>query len=274
MNGYDLHTHTRASFDCRTGWEQFTDTVIARGLTGVAITDHDTIDGALRLRDKNPPFDVIVGCEFTLDTGAHLIGLYLERPIQPGTLSEIAAAIHEQNGIVVLPHPFRPVTGALAMLPEEDQWTLTLNQVDAIEAFNAKSTWHENRRSLALAQRCGLPVTAGSDAHRAAEIGSAVIRMGENDAVRGHGTVMARDQANTEYEKRRMSRERLRHGALRFKRAIPEPLWRAGKRAWSTWLDRADGGEVAPFRDYGRYPCPLRLGLSHESIRLTSGDFR
>ncbi|MEW5873781.1 MAG: PHP domain-containing protein [Candidatus Zixiibacteriota bacterium] len=274
MNGFDLHTHTCASFDCRTGWEQFTSAVIARGLTGVAITDHDTIEGALRLRDKNPPFDVIVGCEFTLDTGAHLIGLYLERPIRPGSLAEIAAAIHDQNGIVVLPHPFRPVTGALALLPEEDHWPMILNQIDAIEAFNAKSTWYENRRSLSLAKLRGLPVTAGSDAHRAAEIGSGIVQFSEHDAVHEQGIVLGRDQADPDYEKQRMSRERLRHGALQFKRAIPEPVWKAGKRAWSTWLDHTDGRKDAPLRDYGRYPCPPRLCASHDSTRLTSGDFQ
>jgi len=36
-----------------------------------------------------------------------LIGLFLERPVPPGlSAAETAAAIHDQGGIVCLPHPF------------------------------------------------------------------------------------------------------------------------------------------------------------------------
>ncbi len=48
MNGYDLHTHTDASFDSGLSLDDYTTAVVAAGLTGVAVTDHDTIEGGLR----------------------------------------------------------------------------------------------------------------------------------------------------------------------------------------------------------------------------------
>ncbi|MBA2571097.1 MAG: PHP domain-containing protein [Chloroflexi bacterium] len=117
----DLHTHSSASFDSELLPEDLVAAVLAAGLTHVAVTDHDRIDGALRARDVAPDgLTVIVGEEMRTISG-DVIGLFLERPIASGmTVAETAAAIMEQRGIVGLPHPFdgrRPST-AVGLTPE------------------------------------------------------------------------------------------------------------------------------------------------------------
>ena len=50
----DLHCHTSASFDCLASPESVVKAAASRGLTHLAITDHDRIEGALRARDAAP----------------------------------------------------------------------------------------------------------------------------------------------------------------------------------------------------------------------------
>ncbi len=60
----DLHCHTSASFDSLADPAKVVRAAVARGLTHLAVTDHDRIDGALRARDAAPAvLTVIVGQE-------------------------------------------------------------------------------------------------------------------------------------------------------------------------------------------------------------------
>ena len=78
-----------------------------RGLTHLAITDHDRIEGALRARDAaHPGLTIIIGEEIKTADG-DLIALFLERAVAPGqpardTIDEVRA----QGGLVGIPHPF------------------------------------------------------------------------------------------------------------------------------------------------------------------------
>jgi hypothetical protein len=164
------------------------------------------------------------------------------------------------------------VTGALSLCPNEADCGSILGRVDAIEAFNAKSSWHENKLSLELAGRMQMPVTAGSDAHRVTEIGSGIMRAPSDFRDGGLGTVSGVDQTSTALQIRRRSREQLRGHALFLKRAIPEPVWRAGKRAWTTWLDHVDAGVPMPMREYGSFPSVIRAPVQQEHIHSTSGE--
>ncbi len=102
----DLHCHSSASFDSRLKPDALLRLARAAGLTHVAVTDHDRIDGALRIRDDAPPgLTIIVGEEVRTASG-DVIGLYLERPIPGGlSLDATIAAIREQGGMVGIPHP-------------------------------------------------------------------------------------------------------------------------------------------------------------------------
>lgn len=170
----DLHVHTCYSRDSLTSLETVIETCQRRGLDKVAITDHNTIAGALALREMAPEL-VVVGEEIKTPAG-ELIAYFLEEEIPRGlSLQETIVRIRAQGGVVGVPHPLdrlRREAMRRANLME------IIDQVDALEAFNARTTFPaDNRRAGKLARRRGLLVTAGSDAHAACEIGQAYLEM-------------------------------------------------------------------------------------------------
>jgi predicted metal-dependent phosphoesterase TrpH len=111
----DLHSHTSASFDSLASPQAVVRAAAARGLTHLAVTDHDRIDGALRARDAAPDgLTVLVGEEIRTADG-DLIAVFLERPVPPGLpVADTIAAVREQGGLVGVPHPFDRLRGSLA----------------------------------------------------------------------------------------------------------------------------------------------------------------
>jgi predicted metal-dependent phosphoesterase TrpH len=171
----DLHCHTSASFDSLSSPASVARTAASRGLTHIAVTDHERIDGALAARDSAPDeLTVIVGQEVRT-RGGDMIGLYLEHPVPPGLPAlEAAAAIHEQGGIVGLPHPFDRFRSSGARRHGAEEWSTLLEQVDFVEAWNARVMIGDgNLRAAELALEHGLPGVAASDAHTLMEIGVA-----------------------------------------------------------------------------------------------------
>ena len=165
----DLHCHTRASFDSLAAPEAVVRAAATRGLTHLAITDHDRIDGALRARDLAPPgLAVIVGEEVKTAEG-DLICLFLERPIRPGmSAAETVAAAREQGGLVGIPHPFDRFRNSLL---DEAGPAGPAGLVDWVEAFNARVVGRSgNERAAAFARDHGLPGVAVSDAHSVLEV--------------------------------------------------------------------------------------------------------
>jgi len=171
----DMHMHTEHSRDSRTTLATFAQAAIAAGLDIVCVTDHDTIDGALRLREMSTSLRVIVGEEINSRDG-EIIGLFLERAVPPGlSAEETIARIHEQSGLVYVPHPFS--RNRLRHL-RRNALERVVPLIDAIEVFNAREAFGaDNRRSLAFAAAHSLPGGAGSDAHRPNEIGRAYVEV-------------------------------------------------------------------------------------------------
>jgi hypothetical protein len=171
----DLHTHSAASFDSLAPVDGMMAAAVTRGLTHLAITDHERIDAALRARDRAPDaLTVIVGEEVRTHDG-DLIGLYLERAVPPGLSgAEAAAAIREQGGIVGLPHPFdRFRSSGASKLSEAAALAALAERVDYLEAHNARAIGGANARAAAFARDVGLPGVAATDAHSVLEIGVA-----------------------------------------------------------------------------------------------------
>jgi len=168
----DLHCHSAASFDSLSKPADIVRLARERGLTHLAITDHERIDGALAARDLAPEgLTVIVGEEIRSRDG-DVLGLFLERAIAPGLPAvETVEAIHEQGGLAGLPHPFdRFRNSALAGEREEllDELAATL---DFVEAYNARVAFADaNERAAAYARRHGLPGVASTDAHSLLEV--------------------------------------------------------------------------------------------------------
>src|SRR5690349_19926448 len=166
----DLHCHTSFSFDCLASPEAQVKAAVTRGLTHLAITDHDRIEGALRARDAAPEgLTVIVGEEVKTADG-DLIALFLEHAVEPGmparkTIEEVRA----QGGLVGIPHPFDRYRGSMLKDPGlEGIGTL----VDWVEAHNARIVGGSgNEKAAAFARELGLPGIAVSDAHSTLEVG-------------------------------------------------------------------------------------------------------
>lgn len=171
----DPHCHTSASFDSLARPAAVARAAAMRGLTHLAITDHETVEGALAARDAAPPeLTVIVGQEVRT-RGGDLIGLYLDRPIPPGLPAlEAAQAIREQGGLVGLPHPFDRFRASGARRGTGDDWQALLAVVDYVESWNARVMIGDgNLRAAELAASRGLPGVAASDAHTVMEVGVA-----------------------------------------------------------------------------------------------------
>jgi hypothetical protein len=167
----DLHCHTCYSHDSFAAVDAVLEQASRRGLTHLAITDHDEVEGALRARDKNHGLAIIVGTEVSLEDGAHIIGLFLERKIAARTWQGAVDEVRAQRGWVVLPHPFHPISGLLRFGVDEK----LLRSADAIEVCNGYEPPERNEAAAKLARERGLPAQAGSDAHYAVDVGRACV---------------------------------------------------------------------------------------------------
>jgi len=164
----DLHCHSRRSFDCLSAPGDIVKAAASRGLTHLAITDHDRIDGAFEARDLAPEgLTIIVGSEVKTLEG-DLICLFLERPIEPGLpAAEAIAAAREQGALVGLPHPFDRFRGSLL---RDAAMEGLASQVDWVETHNARIVGHGNEDASDFARKHGLPGVAVSDAHSTLEV--------------------------------------------------------------------------------------------------------
>ena len=170
----DLHCHSSSSFDSLSKPADLVRNAKRFGLTHLAITDHERIDGAQRARDLAPDdVSVIVG-EEVRTTGGDLLGLFLEQAVPPGmSPAETAAAIHEQGGLVGLPHPFDRFRSSGGDMAADDALGELAAAIDFVEVHNARAVGRANERAALFAREHGLPGVASSDAHSLMEVGVA-----------------------------------------------------------------------------------------------------
>lgn len=162
----DLHVHTTYSYDALITPKDLIFYARKRGLDGVAVTDHDRIDGALKIA-KETDFLIVPGIEISSLNG-HIIGLNVNELV-PAKLSvdETLDRIHEAGGIAVACHP-------ITLFKESLKGHIS-SRFDAIEVINASAFPfnYSVRRSEEIASRLGIARVAGSDAHYGPEIGYA-----------------------------------------------------------------------------------------------------
>src|SRR5256712_8037282 len=175
----DLQTDSEAS----DGWPAALQLgELAAGLAGLevmAVTDHDTIEGALRAAEyaaRRSKLQVVVGQEVSSLDG-HIIGLVLEHRVKPGmSAAATVHAIHDQGGIGVAAHPFwrtqrqvrtgNPVHGV--------GWLAAELAFDAIEVENATPGFYVfNRLARRLNMGLGAAELGCSDAHIVDAVGRA-----------------------------------------------------------------------------------------------------
>ncbi len=174
----DLHVHTNRS----DGWpdpREVVDSVAARGhLDLIAITDHDTIEGALEAAEYATGIDgapiVIVGEEVSSRHG-HILGLFLTRRVRPGmSATATVNAIHDQGGIAVAAHPFWRTERQSRARVHGVGWQAAELDFDAIEVENATpGLYIFNQMAHRLHEAVGKAALGGSDAHILDAIGRA-----------------------------------------------------------------------------------------------------
>jgi predicted metal-dependent phosphoesterase TrpH len=188
----DLHNHTAYSPDSRNRLADYERAHTRGRFDVVAITDHNTVAGAMEFRER-ARFPVIVGQEIDTSDG-ELIGLFLEAAVPIGlTAIETAEEIHAQGGLVYLQHPFYRLTRG-RLQPAAREQLRARGLLDIVEAQNG-GPWAGagNARALQWARACDLPHAASSDAHEPAAIGSclSVVPDGRVDAASLPGLLRA-----------------------------------------------------------------------------------
>ena len=175
----DFHIHTRFSRDSRLGEVDFIARAVERGLTHVAITNHNNVEGAVAMRDKVAEMgladrlSVILGEEVSTADG-EVVGLFLTETIPRGlSADETADEIHRQGGLVSIPHPFDPFRNA--HIREEPLTALAeAGKIDMVEIYNCRVTLQRhNQEAAEFATRYGLPGIAASDTHSGMEVAMA-----------------------------------------------------------------------------------------------------
>jgi len=162
----DMHCHTHVSFDCLSRPDAILAAARAGGIDRLVITDHNRIEGALRLHQMDPG-RIIVGEEIKTRERVDVIGILLTEAIPKGTPArETCERIRGQGGIVYMPHPFDTHRAGGGKLLDE-----LAELIDVVEAHNARSSLARNRQAARWARERGKPVGAGSDAHTVREIG-------------------------------------------------------------------------------------------------------
>lgn len=172
----DFHIHNRFSRDSILSEDKFIRVALERGLTHVAVTNHNNVEGAIAVRDRaaalgvDERLTVILGEEVSTADG-EVVGIFLQRTIPRGlTAAETADEIHAQGGLVSIPHPFDPFRAShIRRRPLED--LAVAGKIDMIEVFNSRVTFsRHNQEAAEFAARHRIPGIACSDSHSAFEV--------------------------------------------------------------------------------------------------------
>jgi predicted metal-dependent phosphoesterase TrpH len=165
----DFHVHTHFSYDSPMPPRLVLEVARRKGLAGVAITDHDSVEGALQAVAANryKDFHVIPGIEVKSDLG-DIIGLYVSHKIKSYRFQEVIQEIHDNRGLVYVPHPMRTFgPDRLKQIHAEHP------TIDLWEMYNGRYAAEDFRTSRSLFAELGILSRSlcGSDAHFPWDIG-------------------------------------------------------------------------------------------------------
>ena len=165
----DFHVHTSFSRRVTASPEDMYAAAREKGLGKIAVTDHNTIKGALRLAENDPDF-IIVGEEITWDDRGEIIGLFMKEAIPEGKSAAYTLdALHEQNAFVFIPHPFAPFH---FFCPPGNILKMA-DRIDAVEIRNGRNFRFLNACASAFCSMAKIQGICGSDAHLQKNVGRA-----------------------------------------------------------------------------------------------------
>lgn len=170
----DLHLHSSYSHDGQSSLQELIDRSRECGLDRIALTDHNTVEGALELARIAPGL-AIVGEEVKTREG-EVIGLFITGGIAPYlTPEEVMDLIHEMGGLTYVPHP---LDRRRANFHPERIFQLA-ERIDIIETYNPWCEPGTNAAAAKLAADLGKVTASGSDAHGIGELGRSWMEIGD-----------------------------------------------------------------------------------------------
>lgn len=227
----DMHMHSYFSFDSQMKPDKMVKVAKARGLDGIAVTDHNAIEGAYEAKKyaEREGLLFIIGEELATKAG-DILGLFIHEVIVEENPLEAIRAIKEQGGVAILPHPF---TKSLSIDEE------VAKRLDGCEGFNSR---HARDKILnntngeeyirEFARQYDLSLVANSDSHFYREIGGARTIVPASNLEEAKEAIL---KGNTALMGKRSSQLNLLHSVIlrnirEFLNPVPEAYY-AKKRA-------------------------------------------
>jgi predicted metal-dependent phosphoesterase TrpH len=161
----DLHVHTTYSEDSLITPKDLIFYAKKNGLNAVAVTDHNYLEGAIKIAKETTDFLVIPGMEVSSGEG-HIVALNVNELIPKGlTAVETVERIHRAGGVAIACHPYVYLKGCLN--------NAVCGAFDAIETINARAFPFKRsvRKATEAAEKFELSRVAGTDAHYGPQIG-------------------------------------------------------------------------------------------------------
>lgn len=161
----DMHVHSSLSSCSVLSLETILEQARLRGMDGVCITDHDTMQACSMVREgvQEDGFVVLVGMEYSTPQGDFLIFGPFE-DIQTGMdARQLLPLVRESGGAAVGAHPYRERRPA-------DETLFLKGLCSVLEGVNGRNSLSENMRAQALGRKLDITMTGGSDAHTLEEL--------------------------------------------------------------------------------------------------------
>jgi predicted metal-dependent phosphoesterase TrpH len=170
----DLHLHSNYSHDGQSSLEELIRRCAECGLDRIALTDHNTIEGARKLAKVAPEL-TIVGEEAKTREG-EVIGLFITSRLTPFMSPEdVMDAVHDMGGLTYIPHPFDRHRANF----RAERIVELADRIDIIETYNAWCEPAENQAAARFAADLAKVCATGSDAHAASELGRSWMEIDE-----------------------------------------------------------------------------------------------
>ena len=165
---FDLHVHSIISPCSQIRLDEIVSGARAKGLDGVCITDHDTMEAGRHIREgiQGNGLCVVIGMEYTTSEGDFLLFGPFENLARDLSARELLSRVKKMGGVAIGAHPFRQNRS----INEE---LIAQGYCEIVERVNGRNGAHENQRVAFWKNSYGVRQVAGSDAHSPDELASA-----------------------------------------------------------------------------------------------------
>ncbi|MBN1134651.1 MAG: PHP domain-containing protein [Methanosarcinaceae archaeon] len=167
---FDLHVHSCYSKDSNADIDSILAYAEKKGLDGIAVCDHDTIEGGIacarRAEELGLELLVIPGIEVMSSKG-HILVIGIKQNIEPHkSPEETIKRARQLGGVVIIPHPFKVTSHGIGFVEGLD--------IDAVEVLNSRClSDNTNKKAKKAAESLSLAQVGGSDSHIPQMVGQA-----------------------------------------------------------------------------------------------------